>query len=103
MAKFYEFYHPCFDDYEVSSNGGLVVKPSAFQPHKMMAKSEDPSELWSVIIDALRKDKPDATGIGNLYWDSINDCTYVIFGNHYYEDMGVIVPCLPKPDFPPRD
>lgn len=95
----YKFYHACFDDYVIGNNGGLTVKASAFEPHKLRAEDTDPGALWGKIVSAMREHKPDLTGVGNLYRDYVNNCTYVIFGNYYYEDMGVIVPCLPEPDY----
>ena len=95
MAKTYNYYGVCFNDFEVGENGGLRLRPQCFErdPH---ASSDDPDALWAEAVKAREKFGDPVTGCGVTYNDPVNDCTYVLWGNHFYEDIGVFKPCLPE-------
>lgn len=99
MAKTYNYYGVCYDDIEVAPEGGLRVNLAACMARKPHATAETGRELHTKVHEHQRMyGHPDPTGVWTLKNDPVNDCTYVICGNHYYEDIGVIVPMLDKYD-----
>ena len=100
MAKTYSFYGAAFDDFVVLPTGGLHVDLDACKKRKPYATSDSPRELQHATVERQRKcANPHTTGVWTLKPDPVNDCTYVICGNHFFDDFGVIIPMITPDDW----
>ena len=95
MSKTYRYYPVCFNDIRVLPHGGIFLDDACFK-REATAEDNDPEALWAKVVDARRNEDVLVTGCGNTYNDPANDCTYVVWGNYTYEDLGVFKPMLPK-------
>ena len=97
MSKTYSYYGLCFNDLRVGASGGLSIDGGRIDRREPIATDADPRALWEKVVGVRRNDSPDicVTGHGVTYNDPVNDCTYVLWGNHYFEDIGVFRPMLP--------
>lgn len=100
MAKTYSYYGVCYDDFEPLPTGGLRVNLDACcNGREPFATSSSLRELQHKVVEHQRKfGRPDTTGVWTLKNDPVNNYTLVICGNHYYEDIGIIVPMIAPED-----
>ena len=99
MAKTYSYFGVCYDDFEVMPTGGLRVNLDACTSREPDATSSSLRELQHLVTEHQRKfGRPDATGVWTFKHDPVNNYTFVICGNYYYEDLGIIVPCVETKD-----